>query len=219
MCNNHNDHNHDHNHQKPVEPGSLRVLFERYKEPGVTEELRAELNELHALPAGAEFNTRFEQLSKKYPAVASLQTSLAMMYAMDDNTETAEKIFKKALADFPQDTLVKTTYAGYLLRKGDFDAIGTLFNHTFDLKALYPERAEFYAIEVLEFYGTVGLYYAAKDKRAEAYNCLMFIRKIDPQAQLVQALEKILGVPSENDPHYAQFYKLLKKERNKVRTK
>lgn len=222
MCNNHNDgHTHDHSHTEPVSPSSIKVLFEPLIEQGVTEELKKELEAIRALPSSEnhEVVTRLEKLVKEYPQVVSLQSSLAYLHELNKELETAEKIYKTSVENHPKDILAKTAYAGFFLRKGDLQSIAQLFNDTFDLKAAFPDRAEFYALEVLEFYGVVGLYFAASGKRAEAYNCLNLVKKIDPKSSYALTLGDMLGIPREDDPHFAQFYKLLKKERNKVRTK
>lgn len=228
MCNNHtkgNDHNHDHGHQDTTTPEkittSIKVLFEPLVEQGVTDDLKKELAAIRALPPTEqkEVVQRLEKLVHEYPQVVSLHSSLAYMYEMNKESEKAEQHYKQSVEKFPADILAKTAYAGFFLRKGDLASVATLFSNMFDIKALYPERAQFYALEVLEFYGVSGLYYAAAGKRSEAYNCLTLIKKIDPKSGYAVSIGDMLGIPREDDPHYAQFFKLLKKERAKVRTK
>jgi|GEM_PF-6581896 len=224
MCNNHSNggHGHDHDHDAPVnQSSSIKVLFEPLIEQGVTDELKKELADIRALPQTEhqEVISRLEKLVKAYPTVASLQSSLAYMHEMNKDSDKAQELYKKSIEEFPTDILTKTAYAGFFLRKGDLASVAGVFNNIFDIKAVYPERTQFYALEVLEFYGIIGLYYAASGKRSEAYNCLTLIKKIDPQSGYVVSIGDMLGIPREDDPNFAQFYKLLKKERNKVRTK
>lgn len=225
MCNNHGNNNHgEHDgHGKGPEPvnnqKSIKVLFEQYKEKGMNEAIYNEVAAIRALPQSEhdQVIARLEKLVHQYPDVASLQSSLGYMYELNKEIEKAEGSFKDALAAFPDDIIVRTAYAGFLLRRGNFDAVPDLFNKTFDMGVLYPERDTFYALEVLEFYGTLGLYYIATGNRNEAHNALTIVKRIDPKSAYALNIGDMLGIPREDDPNFASFFKLLKKERNKVR--
>lgn len=220
MCNNHPNNGHDHDHGKAPESKSIRVLFEPYVEKGMNEDIYKELETIRALPQTehAEIIHRLETLVKQYPDVASLQTSLAYMYELNKELDKAEDSFKNVVKLFPRDIIARTAYAGFLLRRGTFEAVADVFNNIFDVRALYPEREQFYALEVLEFYGTLGLYYITIDNRVEAHNALTIVKRIDPKSAYARNIGDRLGIPREDDPNFANFFKLLKKERNKVKT-
>lgn len=221
MCNGQNhDHGHDHA-QKGGTSQSIKVLFQPYQEKGMTEELRSKLLALETIPSErqSELLELLEGYIRHYPEVASLHGALASLYEANKELDKAEKCLQDALALFPKDILLRTAYAGFLLRKGEFERVTHLFNHTFDLQAAYPERDTFYALEVLEFYGVAGFYYAATGKAQEAYNCFLMVKRIDPKSSYARSLGDLLGIPSEDDPYFKNAMALLKKERTKVRFK
>lgn len=221
MCNNHGD-NHTHATDHPVTGDgkqSIKVLFEPYREPGIDQALHKALEELRALPESQNQDVinRLEELVVQYPSVPSLYSSLGYMHEMQKDAQRAEEYFKQAVEKFPQNIIARAAYAGFLLRKGEYMRVAELFNNTFDIRTAYQERPTFYALEVLEFYGTAGIYHIAVGNNAEAHNALTIVKRIDPKSGYARNMSDMLGVPREDDPNFASFFKLLKKERNKVR--
>lgn len=219
MCNNHGNGHHNDHTDTTGDVKSIKVLFEPYREEGMNEALHKELALIRALPESDNDQVieRLEKLVTEYSTVPSLYSSLAYMYEMQKDFDKAESMFKKAVTLFPENIIARTAYAGFFLRRGTFDAAAALFDNIFDIRARYPDRPTFYALEVLEFYGTLGLYYIAVGKSAEAHNALAIVKRIDPQSAYARNIGDMLGVPREDDPNFTNFFKLLKKERSKVR--
>ncbi len=69
------------------------------------------------------------------------------------------EVVKKWVELFPDDLLGKIEYAHYFLRRGEPEKAANLFENTWSLSALYPQKASFHEIECLRFFNFLGCYF------------------------------------------------------------
>jgi hypothetical protein len=83
---------------------------------------------------------------------------------IDKADEWTELGYKK----FPEYLFGQISYAQTLLQKGEAEKVPSVFNNSFDLKTLLPNRKEFHILEVVNFYSIMSLYFTTQKDIASA---------------------------------------------------
>ena len=86
----------------------------------------------------------------------------------------------------------KLNLAELFLQRREYAKIPAIFDHNLDLKLLYPHREKFHVSEVVNFMGTLGLYFTRIGERtvAEAYYDLL--QQVAPGEQMTKRLKREL---------------------------
>lgn len=115
---------------------------------------------------------KLRKLIKKYPNVPILYNHLVVAYSYAGQPTKAEAVTRENYKRNPDYLFARVNYAELCLAKGDYEEIGEIFEHKFDLKLLYPERNRFHISEVANFMGLIGLYLVESGEReaAEKYD-------------------------------------------------
>ena len=109
---------------------------------------------------------------EKYPNIPQIYNYLAVAYSFSKQTELAEVTIKENIRRNPDYLFARANYAEVCFARQEYEKIPEIFDHEYDLKALYPNRKRFHISEFANFMGIMGLYFAKTDQRemAEKYN-------------------------------------------------
>jgi tetratricopeptide (TPR) repeat protein len=114
------------------------------------------------------------------PEVPSLFYYLHKALTLTNKNVQAKKILQVWLQRFPNDLLGKTELAKYYLRRGEHDLAAAVFSHTWNLKALYPDRQDFEDVELLQFFYCCGYYHVLTNDLEQAKKILQILEDITP---------------------------------------
>jgi tetratricopeptide (TPR) repeat protein len=117
---------------------------------------------------------------EKYPDLPMLRNWLSAAYSASGQDEKAKEAVKENYLRNPNYLFARINYAEQCLTEGDSDMVGEIFNHTFDLKLLYPERNRFHVTEAACFMGLIGLYLCETGAPDLAESLLIEMEEIAP---------------------------------------
>jgi tetratricopeptide (TPR) repeat protein len=100
------------------------------------------------------------KLQRKYPRVPQTYNYLAAAYSRMGEEEKAEAITRENLRKNPNYLFARINQAQIYLANKEYDKIPELFEHTYDLKTLYPKRKKFHISEVANYMGILGIYFS-----------------------------------------------------------
>ena len=83
-------------------------------------------------------------------------------------------------------------YAEICLAKGEYEKIGEIFEHKYDLKLLYPRRKRFHISEVANFMGLIGVYFYETGEREAAEKYYEILEQIAPDYPMAKRLRRKL---------------------------
>ncbi len=149
---------------------------------------------------------RLKEAIKEYPEIPQFSNYLMIAYLKTGQIRECDNITKKNYTKFPDYLFAKLNYAEYCLRKNEFNKIPAIFDHSFDLKELYPKRNTFHISETVGFYGTIGLYFCETGQKQEAELCYRFLRQLDPKHEKTRRMKKRL-YPSVFSKLFRRFHK------------
>jgi tetratricopeptide (TPR) repeat protein len=135
----------------------------------------------------------FKKMAKKYPHIAILQNNIASAYSHLGENEKAYKLIKETYERFPDYLFGKINYAQFCLDRGDIDKIPDIFNNTYDLKMLYPERSVFHVAEVMSFSYVMAIYCIRIGRLDTAKVYYSTMKKVHPESEMLPKLEVLLG--------------------------
>lgn len=158
------------------------------------EEVANEREELHALihrDAGAAVR-RLEQLKKSYPDVPLLYNWLSAAYTAIGDHDAAKRVAVENYERNPDYLFARLNYAEICLQEGRAREVPRIFDHTFDLKMLYPDRKEFHISEVVGFMGIMGLYFQRTGEEEIARRYSDILNQLAPDHPLAIRLVRAL---------------------------
>lgn len=123
---------------------------------------------------------KLQNYIRDYPHIPHFKNYLEKAYEQSGNEEKARQVNERARREHPDYLYAKLNYANHLIRDGEPERVPEILGEELDLKALYPERAEFHYKEVLGFFKTCLQYYLAVDEQDNANKCLELMETIDP---------------------------------------
>lgn len=135
----------------------------------------------------------FYKLHSDVPEIANL---LAYAYLRLKKKKEAEALIEKTYRDHPDYLIARINYADQCLRQENHERVPEIFNQTFELKALYPNKESFHYAEFRGFQIVMGFYYLAIGEKAKAEDCYQLAFQVDPLHPSVIALEHRLSKTS-----------------------
>ncbi|MBF5059538.1 tetratricopeptide repeat protein [Candidatus Neptunochlamydia vexilliferae] len=135
---------------------------------------------------------KVEKFREKYPNSPAVLNLLTFLYLSRRKIFKANRLIRENYANNPHDLFARINYADLCLRKKKSEAIGEVFNHTYSLTELYPERKTFHVSEFRGFMVVMGFYHLAIGKK-EAAECYHYLAaKVDPDHPGPKVLAKKL---------------------------
>jgi tetratricopeptide (TPR) repeat protein len=133
-----------------------------------------------------------EGLIKKYPHIPMFYNYLVVAYSAAGEHEKAEETARKNYERNPDYLFARLNYAELFLRRGEYERVAEIFDHTFDLKLLYPKRKRFHVSEVVGFMGLVGIYFLGLGEREAAERYYEILQQVAPDEPLTVQLGRQL---------------------------
>lgn len=133
-----------------------------------------------------------EALIQAYPRLPMLYNYLSVAYARIGGKQKAKEVIVRHYEQNPDYLFARINYAEICLQDEDYDKIGEIFDHKFDLKLLYPKRNRFHTSEYLGFMGVVAPYYVAKGERELAVRIYAVMSDIDASHMMTKRVRKLL---------------------------
>jgi len=133
-----------------------------------------------------------QELLEQYPHIALLHNHLARAYSLLRDDENADRVTFETYKKFPDYLFGRINYAQVCLRNGEPERVPAIFNNTFDLKMLYPQRSEFHVSEVMNFCYIMAWYFSTIGKMDTANIYYDTMRRVDPDDPMVAQVERLL---------------------------
>lgn len=166
-----------------------------YEIPDEVDEQLFDLHELiHENPRKAI--PRLKALKERYPDVPILYNYLGMAYSGAGKSKKAEEVVVENYRKNPEYLFARLNYAEICLQRGELDEIPRIFDDTYDLKMLYPEREEFHVSEVVGFMGIMALYFMKTQNYDVAGRYYGMLREIAPDHPITKRIGKRLALVS-----------------------
>ncbi len=131
-------------------------------------------------------------LIEQYPDSVFLYNYLQSAYHWAGLPEKANDVVRKNYQNNPDYLPARLAYANLCLQEGASAKIAEIFDHTFDLRLLYPDQEEFRIAEVRNFLGLVGLYFVKAGQPEVAAIYYSQLKRIAPDFTLTQELKRQL---------------------------
>lgn len=135
---------------------------------------------------------RLTELHQKYPNVPEITNLLTYVYFQKNEIKKGEDLVLENYTNHPKDLFARINYADQCLRKKQISLIPEIFEGTFDLKRLYPERDLFHYSEISGFAILMSFYYFLIKERETALDFYKVAVQVDPHAKGLNLLEKKL---------------------------
>jgi len=148
----------------------------------------AQRNPTQAIP-------ELERLVTTYPNVPTFSNYLSIAYLAAGDREKTETCVREAYRRHPQYLFAKVNYANLCLQKGESDKIPGIFNHTFDLKQLYPHRTRFHVSEFTGFAWVMCRYFCAIGERETAALYYRMLKQVAPRHPMTKHAKRALYPP------------------------
>lgn len=141
--------------------------------------------------APARVIPRLLELQQQYPKVMLINNYLVVAYSYVDKEQQVQCI-RENYRRHPTYLFARCHYAQHCLDQGEPDRIPAIFDHKFDLKALYPRRSRFHITEYLAFMQVLCLYFNAVGEREKAEKIYQGMRDAAPDAEETQYAKRAL---------------------------
>jgi hypothetical protein len=92
-----------------------------------------------------------ERLMTTYPHIPTFANHLSIAYLAAGDQEQATALVREAYRRHPRYLFAKVNYANLCLQHREIEKVPGIFDHTFDLKQLYPHRTRFHVSEFTGF--------------------------------------------------------------------
>jgi len=129
---------------------------------------------------------------EKYPRVPMLYNYLSVAYSLAGQREKSEAVVQENYRRNPEYLFARLNYAEICLAKGEYEKIGEIFEHKYDLKLLYPRRKRFHISEVANFMGLIGVYFYETGEREAAEKYYEILEQIAPDYPMAKRLRRKL---------------------------
>jgi len=129
---------------------------------------------------------------EKYPNIPMLYNYLSVAYSLAGQREKSEAVSQENYRRNPDYLFARLNYAEICLAKGEYEKIGEIFEHKYDLKLLYPKRKRFHISEVANFMGLIGAYFFETGEREAAEKYYKILQQIAPGYPMTKRLRRKL---------------------------
>jgi len=121
-----------------------------------------------------------------------LYNYLSVAYSLAGQREKSEAVSQENYRRNPDYLFARLNYAEICLAKGEYEKIGEIFEHKYDLKLLYPKRKRFHISEVANFMGLIGAYFFETGEREAAEKYYKILQQIAPGYPMTKRLRRKL---------------------------
>lgn len=161
---------------------------------------------------------------EKYTHIQELYQTLGAVYHVLGEYKKTIECAKKTYALFPDYLFAKCSYAHWKMNEGLVDQVPAIFNNTFSLKSLYPERSVFHVSEVVVHATCMANYFCEKKQFEQAQIYVEMIDPFDPDGDITLPIElKIFaGLVPEMEGLFGDMQRLFdgpRKTKNKKHTR
>jgi tetratricopeptide (TPR) repeat protein len=136
------------------------------------------------------------ELREQYPQVPKFDNFLSIAYSRDGQVEKAYEVVEISYRRHPEYLFARLNYAEFCLNNNQLDNIPEIFEHTFDLSLLFPERTKFHVSEFGGFAGIMGMYFYKKGETEKAKRYYQMLKRIVPEHGLTKQLGRLLAAPA-----------------------
>jgi tetratricopeptide (TPR) repeat protein len=136
-----------------------------------------------------------ERLVTTYPRVPTLSNYLSIAYLAVGDLQKTEACVREAYRRHPHYLFAKVNYANLCLQKGEIGKIPGIFEHTCDLKQLYPHRTRFHISEFTNFAGVMCRYFCAIGERETATLYYRMLKQVAPGYPITKHAKRALYPP------------------------
>ncbi len=135
-----------------------------------------------------------EAFLKKYPDHPVLLNWLSNFYQFGGHQEKAFSLMILNYKKNPEYLFARCNYAIYQLKSlKNYKIVPTIFDNTFWLSDLYPEREVFHIAEVDAYFRCIGLYWIYAGKFDQAQGIIDMLKSIDEDLSAIEELERELA--------------------------
>lgn len=131
---------------------------------------------------------------ERYPDLPPFYNCLEYAYHLLGDSVRKKETTENMYARFPQYLFAKCSYAKLKINLRELDAVPGIFNGTYNLKDLYPERTVFGLNEVIIHSYTMGFYYVTKGDIDQAGKYLEIMQQLFPEHPAVEELENTINL-------------------------
>lgn len=156
--------------------------------PRLPEDLIERLHDLVTTQSKAAIPELIEQIERN-PGVPMLYNFLAVAYGQSGDIARYEQVVQENFQRFPEYLFARLNYAELLLSKHDYDRVGELLNHTFDIGIFYPERKLFHITEFVSFANVAGLYHIGVGNLDATEKSLEALKQVAPHSPVTKRFE------------------------------
>lgn len=129
---------------------------------------------------------------EKYPSIPIFYNYLSVAYSLSGPREKWEEMVQENCRRNPDYLFARLNYAEMCLANGEYEKIGEIFEHKYDLKLLYPKRKRFHISEVANFMGLIGMYFFETGEREAAEKYYDILEQIAPGYPISKRLRRKL---------------------------
>ncbi len=126
----------------------------------------------------------------RYPIVPEVLSLMAYNYIQRNKIKRADETIAFNYKHNPDNLLVKVNYADVCLRQRKNREIDEIFEGTYDLQELYPDKEEFYFEDYRAFHVVLGHYFFDSKENERAEGHLLLASNIQPKHHSVIFLAK-----------------------------
>ncbi len=185
--------------EKKVRLVNYKITYDAIAEPNFSrlpEQVKSRITEIYKVlkteSAGSVIPELIEFI-KKYPNVPILRSCLGAAYSTTGQTDKLEEVAMQLYKKFPDYLFGRLNYAEICLMRREYDKIPEIFDHTFDLKELYPDRDEFHISEFVNFMSIVGEYYFYTGNRDQTQKIYELLKGVAPDNHNTDNMKYLLS--------------------------
>ena len=136
-----------------------------------------------------------ERLMTTYPHIPTFANHLSIAYLAAGDQEHATALVREAYRRHPQYLFAKVNYANLCLQQGEIEKVPSIFDHTFDLKQLYPHRTRFHVSEFTGFAWVMCRYFCTIGERETAALYYQMLKHVAPRHPMTKQAKRALYPP------------------------
>lgn len=147
-----------------------------------------------------------EKLILDHPGNFELKNLLTFCYLKRKKVKKADKLIISSYKTHPENIIARINYGDYCLRTGQPQEIPKIFENTYDLTLLYPERKTFHVAEFRGFMVVMGFYHLALRDQEKAICYHYLAARVDSHHPGVTLLGRRIYRP----PLFSRFFSIFK---------
>ena len=124
-----------------------------------------------------------------------LSNYLSVAYLYSGDLEKTDACVREAYRRHPQYLFAKVNYANLCLQQGEIEKVPGIFDHTCDLKQLYPHRMRFHVSEFTGFAWVMCRYFCAINERETAVLYYQMLKQVAPRHPMTKHAKRALYPP------------------------